>query len=68
MFDIIVVGNALEDFGLEGKNTISGLGLVTNGFLWDCADIWSPADYPITTTWAVCNSSSGDNIETCTDD
>ncbi len=68
MFDVIVVGTALETNGLSGKNTISGLGLVTYGFIWGCSEIWSPADESITTTWEVCNSSSGDNLETCQDD
>lgn len=67
-FDVIVVGNALEDFGLEAKNTISGIGLVTYGFLWDCADIWNVADEDVTTTWTDCPIYTGANIETCPGD
>ncbi len=65
-FDVIIVGTALESFGLTGKNTISGLGLVTNGFLWDCADIWGPAYNEVSTTWTDCVDPNA-NIETCAD-
>ena len=65
-FDIIIVGTALNSFGLTGKNTISGLGLNTFGFLWDCADIWGPAYDTVVTTWTNCLDPNA-NIETCSD-
>jgi len=48
-------GQALMSFGFEGgPNTISGLGLNTFGFLWPCADIWSPVIGVTLTTWTAC--------------
>lgn len=49
--DVIILGKALNDGGLEAKGTISGLGLNTFGFLWACEDIWGPAEDPVTTIW-----------------
>lgn len=63
--DVTVKGLALEDFGLSANNTISGYGLVTFGFLWGCADIWSPAYNAVTTTWVGCGVTG--TIETCID-
>lgn len=63
--DVIIVGDALNSFGFQAFNTISGLGLNTQGFLWDCSGIWSPADDPtLTTTWENC-SSPNDTTEVC---
>lgn len=56
---------ALETKGLTAENTIDGLGLVTNGFIWSCASIWGPAFPSITTTWVSCIS--GGNVEACID-
>ena len=62
--DATVRGMALETFGLTSDNTISGLGLVTFGFLWGCPDIWGPADDPVSTTWT--NVVDGtQTVETC---
>lgn len=66
MFDVIIVGNALNDFGFCAKNTIAGLGLNTFGFLWPCDAIWSPTDSPITTTWNSCEVVT--NLEYCPGD
>lgn len=49
--DAIVVGDALNTFGMEAFNTISGLGLNTFGFLWGCGEIWAPAYPPVVTIW-----------------
>ena len=39
-FDVTVYGVALETYGLTEWNQISGLGLVTNGLIWECQNIW----------------------------
>lgn len=65
--DVIVVGQALETYGLTAFNTIAGLGLVTYGFLWPCDAIWQPSDAAITTTW-VPASVPVITTETCIDD
>jgi len=65
LFDVVIRGDALESFGFVENNTISGLTLNTFGFLVPCADLWSPADDPITTTWLDnCNGSTA-SIEVC---
>lgn len=63
--DVIIVGQALNDLGLEAFDTISGLGLNTFGFLWGCNEIWAPADAPVSTTWVNANESG--SVEVCTD-
>lgn len=63
-FDIVVIGNALNSFGFTGKDTISGLGLNTFGFIWPCPDIWSLAYDPVTTTWIDVPDPNA-TIETC---
>lgn len=50
--DATVEGEALETFGLTARDTISGIGLVTFGFLWECAAIWEPSDESVTTNWS----------------
>ena len=65
--DVIVVGQALETYGLTAFNTIAGLGLVTYGFLWPCDGIWQPSDNPITTSW-VPASVPMKTTEVCVDD
>ena len=64
--DPIIVGDSLNDFGFEAFNTISGLGLVTMGFLWGCGEIWAPAYPNVTTTWTVYNEPNA-TVTTCTD-
>lgn len=50
--DVIIVGQALNDFGFVGaQNAIAGLGLNTFGFLWPCDAIWTCTDPAITTVW-----------------
>lgn len=52
-FNTIFVGNGLNSHGFVGASTISGLGLITRGFLWDARDIWNLAaiEDPSPTTW-----------------
>lgn len=63
--DVIIVGQALNDFGLEAFDTVEGLGLNTFGFLWPCSGIWAPADDPVSTAWMNANESG--SVEVCTD-
>lgn len=55
-FDVKIAGDALLTDGLEGYNSISGIALVTFGFLFDCSDIWGAAEYTISTVWASAES------------
>ncbi len=57
--DVKIVGNALNSFGFTGEETISGLGLITFGFLWPIQDIWTPTESAITTTWVDCDNCTG---------
>lgn len=66
MLDVTIKGQALNSFGLTASDTISGLGLNTFGFLWACADIWSPDDPVVSTNWTTCTGSVVD-VETCID-
>lgn len=58
-------GQALMSFGfVGGPDAISGVGLNTFGFLWPCADIWTPISEASSTTWTDCsqvNPSDGCN-------
>lgn len=60
-----VNGQALTDFGLADENSaISGIGLVTYGFLWLCNDIWASCDDPDrTTTWTACSNVTESSCE-----
>lgn len=51
LFDTVVVGEALNTFGFTAYNTISGLGLITFGFQWECGNFWSPNDPVVSTMW-----------------
>lgn len=54
--DVQIVGDALNTAGFEAFSTVEGLGLITFGFLWPLAGIWSPgsgADIP-NTVWLSC--------------
>lgn len=65
--DVTIQGQALNDFGFEALNTISGLGLNTFGFLWPCDEIWQPLDNDVTsTTWMDCGGTPA-TVEQCTD-
>lgn len=55
-FDVIVVGEALNDFGFEAYDTISGIGLNTFGFLWDGDGFWAPCCDTPTNVWMSCDS------------
>ncbi len=48
-------------YGSGGEITISGLSLVTFGFLWSCADIWAPVSDEVTTTWTSLADGDSDN-------
>lgn len=66
--DVIIVGQALNDFGLTAFDTVEGLGLNTFGFLWPCNGIWAPNDDTITTAWTVANAcGTGGTVEVCSD-
>ena len=64
--DSIVAGSALNTLGFESFNTLQGLGLITQGFIWPCDGIWGPAFPPVTTTWTVYSEPQA-TIETCLD-
>lgn len=63
--DVVILGMALNDFGLSANNTIAGLGLNTFGFLWPCDAIWSPADHVISTTWTAYRCEQNPSVEIC---
>lgn len=62
--DIAILGTALNTQGFTAKGAISGVGLNTFGMLWPCADIWSPSEDVITTTWSV---ATPENTEVCSE-
>lgn len=47
---------AQETKGLTALNTISGLGLVTAGFLWEASAIWDVGESPRNTVWVECSA------------
>lgn len=63
--DVRIVGNALNTEGFLGFNyALTSLGLMTEGFITECSEIWTLSDTPITTVWIgvpPCPS----NIEVC---
>lgn len=63
--DVVIVGQALTDFGFTAYKTIQGVGLNTFGFLWPCDGIWDVAQDPRTTTWV--SSLDTSTVEKCTD-
>jgi hypothetical protein len=65
--DNVILGNALNSFGFTGNQTISGIGLITFGFLWPCSAIWMPTDSALVTTW-VPASVPVITTEVCVDD
>lgn len=64
--DVVILGMALNSFGLTANNTIDGVGLNTFGFLWSCDGIWGPASPPVTTAWT-CVTPPNPTVEVCTD-
>ncbi len=64
--DVVILGQALESFGLTANKTVEGLGIITAGFLWPCNGIWSPSDDSITTAWVSC-SEVNSSVELCSD-
>lgn len=63
--DVVILGQALNDFGFEANNTIEGLGLNTFGFLWPCSGIWNPAAETTSTTWVDCSTGVTLTTEYC---
>ncbi len=46
------LGVAINIIGPDiSRTAISGYGLVTFGFLWDCEEIWYDNDETLTTVW-----------------
>lgn len=63
-FDVILSGRGLEDRGLYGPS-LDGIGLVTEGFVWNCASIWDSSNEPDhVTSWISCETTEG-NAESC---
>jgi hypothetical protein len=59
--DVVIEGDALNTRGFQNLGALSGIGLLTFGFLWECGAIWGPGPnvtwFPgqpdaITTNWA----------------
>lgn len=64
--DVVVQGQALNSFGFQANHgVVSGIALLTFGFLVPCPDIWGPADATITTTWS--STETATTTEVCTD-
>ena len=63
--DVSIKGQALNSRGLTAENAISGIGLLTFGFLWPCADIWTNSEESITTVWTDYPQAS--TVEDCID-
>lgn len=62
-FDVTIKGMALESNGLTEGHVYDGLGLITFGFIWSCANIWygpynSNGATAITTNWSLCSNVS----------
>lgn len=55
MIDASVRGEAVITNGLEAETSagpiLSGLGLLTFGFVWECSAIWLDTTSTTTTTW-----------------
>ena len=60
IFDVTVKGMALETKGFTEWNTFDGLGLVTQGLIWGCDNIWfgpwTSTGESISTSWVSCGS------------
>jgi len=66
LFDVTVKGTALETQGHTEWNTYDGLGLLTDGLVWDCQNIWfgpytSTGATIIATNWTL---SAGEAVTT----
>lgn len=63
-YDVVPAGSALESQGLVGLGfAFDSIGLLTQGLVWPCNSIWSPADPVIVTAWLPVTSGS---VEDCT--
>lgn len=61
-FDVTIKGVALSTYGFTGWDTYDGLGLVSDGLIWSCQNIWWGPYYTtglttVTTTWAAYGAS-----------
>lgn len=64
--DVTIQGLALNSLGLQANNgVLSGIAILTFGFLVPCPDIWGPSDDPITTVWV--GTETADTVEICND-
>lgn len=64
--DVVIQGQALNSFGFQANSgVVSGIALLTFGFLVPCPEIWGPADDSITTVWS--NAESPGSTEVCSD-
>lgn len=50
-FDVLIVGDALNDLGFEGLSSIEGVALNSFGFVWPLNSIWTNSESSITTGW-----------------
>jgi len=50
-FDVLIEGQALNDFGFIAFDLFDGVALNTFGFLWSSDNIWYPCDFLTSTTW-----------------
>jgi hypothetical protein len=48
---ITVYSDALQNRGLSARGDINGLGLVSQGLIWEWPFIWTDATNPLTTIW-----------------
>ena len=65
-WDVTINGVALSTYGLTSWDTYDGVGLVTDGLLWSCPNIWwgpwnSPGTTSISSTWTL---AAGNTIAT----
>lgn len=63
--DVVVVGNALNSEGFVASNwNVTGIDLITFGFLTPCDGIWTPTDSALTTVWTASHEAVT-NTEVC---
>jgi len=70
--NVEIVGQALNTFGLQGNDTISGVGLNTFGFLWPVNGFWlnCPCSDDAAANWTddCCDDSEASWASDCCDD
>jgi len=57
---VFVYGEPLLTFGLSNHGAVNGLGLVSNGLLWQLFDLWCDVHYysTITTSWSAASGAT----------